>query len=329
VGVRINLAFGARRKPASRPSGSVRRVEILSGAQFVGSLLWRWDVVGAASLLLYGSGVGAMYGGQARIALALYAMSVVWLSAKTLTWEETKLHKARGVVSFLIVLFSAIVVSVSFEWINYTIPGELLKQESPLHYTFVAPLFPPNYSKLSLPASPPPPPSSSPPSNQQSSQEKPSIPKAPLEIVAFNSSQKITIANNGPISVYVIRLLVNTEVESKSFGLDFELEPGKLNSIQIADGLHNVRTLGKLADTWGEHLAKVETQYKNCWQLTYFSPSDAEFKQIEDHYLSEGTIFPYEETSGIIYYRVIGLPETKEQKVSIFVTVTLDKDKCP
>jgi hypothetical protein len=71
--------------------------------------------------------------------------------------------------------------------------------------------------------------------------------KAPLEIVEFNSSHNISIANNGPLSVYVMRLLINvTEPKSsKSFGLDFEIEPEKTKSIRIGDGFQNVRTLKK------------------------------------------------------------------------------------
>jgi hypothetical protein len=147
--------------------------------------------------------------------------------------------------------------------------------------------------------------------------------------VAFNSSQDISVANNGSVSVYVVRLLVSEDNFSKSFGLNSEIGPGKTQTISIRDGFVNVRTLRGLAGTWDEHLKKALAQYGNCWQFTFFSQSDARLFQIRDHYMSEGESFIYDKGTGTIYYRVDGFHGTKEEKVPIAVTVTLNADICP
>jgi len=153
--------------------------------------------------------------------------------------------------------------------------------------------------------------------------------KNPLEIVAFNSGQDISVSNNGPVSVYAIRLLVNEGNFSKSFGLNSEIGPGKTKTIPIRDGFVKVRTLRGLGDTWSEHLKKALAQYGNCWQFTFFSQSDARLFQIRDHYISEGESFIYDKGMGTIYYRLDGFQGTKEEKVPIAITVTLDAAICP
>ncbi len=155
------------------------------------------------------------------------------------------------------------------------------------------------------------------------------VEKNPLEIVAFNSSQDISLANNGPRSIYVIRLLVNEGSSSKSFGLDSEIEPGKTKKVLIGDGFHNVRTLRGLAVSWNEHLKKAQVDYANCWQFTFFSQSDARLLQIRDHYVGEGESFIYDRNIGTIYYKLDGSQGIKEQKVPIAVTVTVNADVCP
>ncbi|MBZ5645122.1 MAG: hypothetical protein LAO19_20370 [Acidobacteriia bacterium] len=96
-----------------------------------------------------------MYGGQARIALSLFVAGVAWLAVKTLFWEETRFHEARGIISSLIILISVLVVLISTEWINYTLPGQLfMRPREELYYHVVPAPFPPDYSKLTPPASP-------------------------------------------------------------------------------------------------------------------------------------------------------------------------------
>jgi hypothetical protein len=159
--------------------------------------------------------------------------------------------------------------------------------------------------------------------------EHPKAVKDPLELVGFNSRGSIEVANNGPISVYLIRLLINEGDSSKSYGLGVDVGAGKVQKQVIADGFTNTRTLSKLADTWKEHLAKVTVQYPNCWQFTYFSPLDVELQQIKDNYAVQGTSLVYDETFGTIYYKVSTSPEIRQQRVPVVVTVTLNSDTCP
>ena len=154
----------------------------------------------------------------------------------------------------------------------------------------------------------------------------------PLEIVNLNSSNDISVANNSLLPVYVIRLLVKIADpnETKSFGLDFDIDAGKTATHHIGDGFHNVRSLSLLGDTWNEHLKKATQLYQLCGiQLTFFSPSDPSFKQIKIAHSKNKRGLAYQDTTGVIYCRVRGLEGTSEQTVPIIVTTTVNGDACP
>jgi hypothetical protein len=108
---------------------------------FVGRVLWRGDVIGVAFALLYGSGVGAMYAHQYVIAFSLYFTAIVWLTAKTLTWDEAKRHHARGSVSLIIILSAMVVLGVSALWISHTSQQEsaMSTRSKPAVTTFSTP----------------------------------------------------------------------------------------------------------------------------------------------------------------------------------------------
>lgn len=151
----------------------------------------------------------------------------------------------------------------------------------------------------------------------------------PLQIVAFYSTQEISIANNGPFSIYAVILLVSDQLGSKSFGLDFEIAPGKTTTKVINDGFPHVRTFGKLADSWEEHFAKATEQYKGCWQFSFFSPSDVRLQQMKDFYTSIGTALPYKEVPGALYYKMDNHVEVSQQKVTLVTILTVNEDVCP
>jgi hypothetical protein len=155
--------------------------------------------------------------------------------------------------------------------------------------------------------------------------------KAPLEIVEFRSDYGISIANNGPLSVHVVSLLVKGHVEIKSIALGLDIAPGKISEQKIhEEGLHHVRTLRKLADTWEDHVKKARELYLVCgMQWTFFSPSDVSLQQIKDNYTRQNQSLGYKDISGILYYRVQGLNKTEEQVVPIVETITINNDTCP
>jgi hypothetical protein len=83
--------------------------------KFIGRILWRWDVVGIGATLMFGFGVSAMYADDYRIAIALYLLSIGWLAAKALAWEETVAHHQRAGVSILIFLL----ILGSLVWVRH------------------------------------------------------------------------------------------------------------------------------------------------------------------------------------------------------------------
>ena len=156
--------------------------------------------------------------------------------------------------------------------------------------------------------------------------------EAPLEIVAFNSSQTISIANNAPFSVYVISLLINYGKQaSESYGLGFDIEPGKIYKQALpGEGFPNMRSFRKLANTWNEHLEKATALYGGCGiKFVFFSPSDEGFQQIKDHHSQMSQDLGYDEASGILFYRIQGKPETRKQAVPVVITAVVNDSACP
>jgi len=81
--------------------------------------LWRWDTVGVGSTLLFGFGVGAMYGNDYTIAGLLYIVSVGWLAAKLIAWEETTRHEHRNAIITFVVVLGLLVAGLSLLWIRH------------------------------------------------------------------------------------------------------------------------------------------------------------------------------------------------------------------
>jgi hypothetical protein len=88
--------------------------------QFFVKAFWRWDVVGIGSTLLYGFGVGAMYGNDYLVAAALYFLGVTWLTSKLLAWEETRVHPQKNGISVVILILAAAIFTSSLFWIRHT-----------------------------------------------------------------------------------------------------------------------------------------------------------------------------------------------------------------
>lgn len=157
--------------------------------------------------------------------------------------------------------------------------------------------------------------------------------KDPLEIVAFNSNQSISILNNGPLSVYILNLETkSTEpILTQSYGLGFDVGPGNVYQYQFKqEDSEKLRTIDKLGSTWKEHLERATALYQTCGgiKLRFFSPSDPGFKVVKDFYSQNNQELIYGDASASLVYRVHGFDETKEQPVPVVVMIMVN-DGCP
>jgi hypothetical protein len=152
----------------------------------------------------------------------------------------------------------------------------------------------------------------------------------PLELLSFNSSVEISIQNNDPISIYVmdISIQMTFPIASQTVKLGLDIEPGKVAQQTWKPKLTEYRALGGIGKNWKENYLISEQRYGQCaFELVYFSPSDISFKQIKTQYERDGDPLIYERASGVLHYRVSGIPETKTQKVPVVAIVTTDS-KC-
>jgi hypothetical protein len=176
---------------------------------------------------------------------------------------------------------------------------------------------------------------SQPSRNAPSEQPKPTAAikplRDPLEIVAFRSDYGISIANNGPIRVYVINLFLHSKYESKSFALGLDIGPGKVAQQLIhEEGILHVRSSRKLGATWDEHVQMARERYNSCgMQFGYFAPTDVSFRQIKQLYVNQNLVLGYDDISGIFFFRFEGGNKTQEQTVPIEQTIWVNNDTCP
>jgi hypothetical protein len=81
--------------------------------------LWRWDVVGIGAPLIYAAGIGALYGDDYIIAAALFFAGIAWITAKALSWEETRNHPNQRGVSLIFLVFGVVAFTASLLWIRH------------------------------------------------------------------------------------------------------------------------------------------------------------------------------------------------------------------
>src|SRR5438876_4984032 len=91
-----------------------------AGLRLCAKLLWTWPVLSAIALLICGGlGVGAMYGGQYRLAAGFYFAGIALLTWKAIAHVKGE-HRA-GAGTFVVIFFLALLVFASSLWlINHT-----------------------------------------------------------------------------------------------------------------------------------------------------------------------------------------------------------------
>jgi hypothetical protein len=155
--------------------------------------------------------------------------------------------------------------------------------------------------------------------------------KNPLEVVEFNSTTGISIANNDPTPVYIVDLLVSLKnpPASKTIQLGLDIGPGKVSKQALKGQLTHYQTLGgPKNDTWEIHYQKMIRRYGNCGiELVYFSVADTSFQQFRTFYENAGEALIFEDADAVLHYRVSGLHDTKTQKVSV-VAILATERKC-
>jgi hypothetical protein len=152
----------------------------------------------------------------------------------------------------------------------------------------------------------------------------------PLELLSFNSSTNISVANNDPVPVYAIDIFMDLQNPrvSKTVRLGFDIEPGKVQEEKLKGDLGEYRALRGQAKTWNEHYQNVKERYEGCgMELVFFSPSDTSFIQIKNHYAISGPPLMFVDANAIFHYRVAGIAETKTQVVPV-VALTAVRPEC-
>jgi len=135
---------------------------------WIGRQLWRWEVVAIGAPLIYGAGIGALYGDDYIVAETLFFAGIAWITAKVLSWEETRIHPNRQGISTLILLLGIGVFTASSFWISHRIE-ELAGRAKEGHPVVPNPP-PPNETEKPQPP---------PPSSTQELKQLPAAPNRP------------------------------------------------------------------------------------------------------------------------------------------------------
>jgi hypothetical protein len=94
-----------------------------AGVHWCASSLWLWPAVLVTTPLLYGLGVGAMYGQQPIIAGFLYLLAIGLILSKAIT--ETRTHEKRIGEIVVILCLGTMLFAISLFWIQHTTPDWL------------------------------------------------------------------------------------------------------------------------------------------------------------------------------------------------------------
>ncbi len=115
------LVLETKEQRTSRVNSVVTHLK--AGLHWCASNLWLWPAVLVTSPLLYGLGVGAMYGQQPIIAGFLYLLAIGLILAKAIT--ETRTHEKRIGVIVVILCLGTMLFATSLFWIQHTTPDWL------------------------------------------------------------------------------------------------------------------------------------------------------------------------------------------------------------
>ena len=152
-----------------------------------------------------------------------------------------------------------------------------------------------------------------------------------LEVVEFNT-HSIQIANNTPSTIYLLDLSIDIKEppSTKGFFLNAEIPARTIYKHPMKEGFDSIRTLNKLADSWGEHYKKAKSLYGACgMELSFFSKSDPAFQQLENFHAQHGGALAYDDAVGKLFYRIVGSAGTKTEAFPAVVTTTTNAATCP
>ena len=91
---------------------------VFAAINFCFTKLWDWPVVIFGSPIIYGLGAGALFGDEYILTGSLFFVSLAWLTAKVVSWEEVRSHENRRYISALILLGGAFLFALSLIWIR-------------------------------------------------------------------------------------------------------------------------------------------------------------------------------------------------------------------
>lgn len=81
--------------------------------------MWSWPVTGVMTPLIYGAGLAALFGDEYVIASVLCCLAVLWVTLKTVFWEETADQEHRIFVQSTIGIVGLLFCVLSVWWIQH------------------------------------------------------------------------------------------------------------------------------------------------------------------------------------------------------------------
>ena len=151
-----------------------------------------------------------------------------------------------------------------------------------------------------------------------------------LEVIGFNSTGSLTLANPARTSVYVIDIIAtdDTTFVTESFQLGFEIPSigiytHELRKSPIAERLQSLTGPGD----WLTYYGKAFGSLGGCLVTVFFSRSDLRLTQLIEHHKHTGQNLNFGEASGVLRYRFRGQTVTVKQVVQL-TAVLFRKEPC-
>ena len=88
---------------------------VVTAFPWIGEKLWHWEVVGLGATVIFSAAIPALYADDYTVALTCFILSIVWFSAKLLSWQQTRGNASRKLI---LAVVSAVAIWGTYRWVS-------------------------------------------------------------------------------------------------------------------------------------------------------------------------------------------------------------------
>lgn len=149
-----------------------------------------------------------------------------------------------------------------------------------------------------------------------------SSPDNPIDVVAFDSLNNLTVKNSSGYSMYVIDMQTAQEMATSYIALGFEVPPHRTVPFPLRlRGDIKLGSIQQTGNTWRDHYEAAAKKYGlECLVTAYFATDDAGLLTMVEHYRKDGNRLGMGEATGVIHYSLSDSSAPRSHTIKLAVT---------